>query len=52
MIQLGGKDKKIVQETQFNKYVKAGGGWVAAEVISTSTARQRRPKRTARSKPG
>jgi len=33
MIQLGGKDKKIVQETQFNKYVKAGGGWVAAEVI-------------------
>lgn len=33
LIQLGGKDKKIVQETQFNKYVKSGGGWVAAEVI-------------------
>ena len=33
LIQLGGKDKKVVQETQFNKYVKAGGGWVAAEVI-------------------
>jgi hypothetical protein len=33
LIQLGGKDKKVVQETQFNKYVKSGGGWVAAEVI-------------------
>jgi hypothetical protein len=33
LIQPGGKDKKSVQETQFNKYVKAGGGWVAAEVI-------------------
>ena len=32
LIQLGGKDKKTVQETQFNKYVKSGGGWVAAEV--------------------
>jgi len=33
LIQLGGKDKKIVQETQFNKYVKVkGGGWVSAEV--------------------
>jgi hypothetical protein len=32
LFQLGGKDKKLVQETQFNKYVKAGGGWVAAEV--------------------
>src|SRR5688572_27555370 len=32
LIQLGGKDKKVVQETQFNKYVKAKGGWVAIEV--------------------
>jgi outer membrane lipoprotein-sorting protein len=32
MFQLGGRDKKSVQETQFNKYVKSGGGWVAAEV--------------------
>ena len=32
LIQLGGRDKKSVQETQFNKYVKAGGGWVSAEV--------------------
>jgi outer membrane lipoprotein-sorting protein len=32
LIQLGGKDKNIVQETQFNNYVKAKGGWVAAEV--------------------
>ncbi len=32
LIQLGGKDKKVVQETQFNKYVKAKGGWVAVEV--------------------
>ena len=33
LIQLGGRDKKVVQETQFNKYVKAKGGWVAAEVL-------------------
>ena len=33
LIQLGGKDKKSIQETQFNKYVRSGGGWVAAEVI-------------------
>ena len=33
LIQLGGKDKKTVQETQFNKYIKVkGGGWVSAEV--------------------
>ena len=33
MLQLGGRDKKAVQETQFNKYVKVrGGGWVSAEV--------------------
>ncbi len=32
LIQQGGRDKKIVSETQFNKYVKSGGGWVAAEV--------------------
>jgi outer membrane lipoprotein-sorting protein len=34
LIQLGGRDKKSVQETQFNKYVKVkGGGWVSAEVL-------------------
>jgi hypothetical protein len=34
LIELVGKDKKQVQETQFNKYQKAkGGGWVSAEVI-------------------
>lgn len=32
LIQLGGRDKKSVQETQFNKYVKSGKGWVSAEV--------------------
>ena len=33
LFQAAGKDKKSVQETQFNKYVKAtGGGWVSAEV--------------------
>ena len=32
LIQLGGREKKNVQETQFNRYVKAKGGWVAAEV--------------------
>ncbi len=32
MIQMAGRDRKIVAETQFNKYVKSGGGWVAAEV--------------------
>lgn len=32
LFQLGGRDKKVVQETQFNKYVRSGGGWVAAEV--------------------
>lgn len=32
LIQLTGKDKKTVQETQFNKYVRSGGGWVSAEV--------------------
>ncbi len=33
LIQLGGRDKKIVQESQFNKYIKVkGGGWVSAEV--------------------
>jgi len=34
LIQLGGRDKKVVRETQFNKYVKVkGGGWVSPEVI-------------------
>lgn len=32
LIQLGGREKKTVNETQFNKYVKAKGGWVSAEV--------------------
>jgi len=33
LFQLGGRDKKVVQETQFNGYKKAkGGGWVSAEV--------------------
>jgi hypothetical protein len=33
LIQLVGKDKKTVQETQFNGYQKVkGGGWVSAEV--------------------
>lgn len=33
LIDLAGKDKKNIQETQFNKYVKVkGGGWVSAEV--------------------
>lgn len=32
LIQLVGKDKKNVQETQFNKYVKTKRGWVSAEV--------------------
>jgi outer membrane lipoprotein-sorting protein len=34
LIEPGGKDKKQVQETQFNKYQKVkGGGWVSPEVI-------------------
>ncbi len=33
LIQLGGRDKKVVNETQFNKYFKTGGGWVAPEVL-------------------
>jgi outer membrane lipoprotein-sorting protein len=33
LIELKGKDKKTVNETQFNKYQKVkGGGWVSAEV--------------------
>lgn len=33
LFELGGKDKKNVHETQFNKYQKAkGGGWVSADV--------------------
>jgi outer membrane lipoprotein-sorting protein len=32
LIALGGRDKKSIQETQFNKYVKSGRGWVSAEV--------------------
>jgi hypothetical protein len=33
LFQPTGRDKKVIAETQFNKYVKAKGGWVAAEVI-------------------
>jgi hypothetical protein len=33
LIELVGKDKKNVQEVQFNKYQKVKGGWVAPEVI-------------------
>lgn len=33
LIQAAGRDKKSVAETQFNKYVRAGEGWVAAEVL-------------------
>lgn len=33
LIQAAGRDKKSVAETQFNKYVKAKGGWVAPEVL-------------------
>ena len=33
LFELAGKDKKSIHETQFNKYVKAGGGWVAPEVL-------------------
>ena len=34
LFQKVGKDKKLVQETQFNKYYKVkGGGWVAPEVL-------------------
>lgn len=35
MIRPAGKDGKQTQETQFNKYVKLGGGWMAPEVIFT-----------------
>jgi outer membrane lipoprotein-sorting protein len=33
MIRPAGKDGAQTQETQFNKYVKLGGGWMAPEVI-------------------
>lgn len=34
LIQMAGRDKKVLQETQFNKYVKVkGGGWVSVEVL-------------------
>jgi len=33
MLDLAGKERKSVSETQFNKYIKVkGGGWVSAEV--------------------
>lgn len=32
LIQLTGKDKKSVSETQFNNYIKTKRGWVSAEV--------------------
>lgn len=33
LIQMVGKDKDHVSETQFNKYEKHGGGWVSVEVL-------------------
>ena len=33
MIQPGGRDGSGVQETEFNRYEKTGGGWVASEVV-------------------
>jgi outer membrane lipoprotein-sorting protein len=33
MLRPAGKDATQTQETQFNKYQKLGGGWIAAEVI-------------------
>ena len=33
MLRPGGKDGAQTQETQFNKYQKLGGGWIAPEVI-------------------
>ena len=33
MLRPGGKDGSQTQETQFNKYQKLGGGWMAPEVI-------------------
>jgi outer membrane lipoprotein-sorting protein len=33
MLRPGGKDGAETQETQFNKYQKLGGGWIAPEVI-------------------
>jgi len=35
MIRPAGRDGAQTQETQFNKYVKLGGGWMAPEVIFT-----------------
>ena len=33
MLRPAGKDPTQTQETQFNKYQKLGGGWIAPEVI-------------------
>jgi outer membrane lipoprotein-sorting protein len=33
MIQPAGKDGSMTQEIQFNKYERAGGGWIAPEVV-------------------
>jgi len=35
LIEKGGRDKKSIQDTEFNKYVKVKGGWVAANVRFT-----------------
>jgi outer membrane lipoprotein-sorting protein len=35
MLRPAGKDGKQTSETQFNKYQKLGGGWIAPEVIFT-----------------
>jgi len=39
MIRPAGRDGAQTQETQFNKYVKLGGGWIAPEVIFTIDGR-------------
>jgi hypothetical protein len=35
LIEKGGRDKRSIQDTEFNKYVKVKGGWVAAGVRFT-----------------
>jgi hypothetical protein len=40
MIQPVGKDGSLTREIQFNKYERAGGGWVAPEVVFLSEGRR------------
>jgi hypothetical protein len=39
MLRLGGPNANLLQETQFNKYVKLGGGWMAPEVVFKTDGR-------------